>query len=185
MLMSAPIATRVWAIAGESPVVMISAPMRWGGVDSAGEVVGDRFVDVGYSGDVEDDDLGAVGAYCAQELLGQLVGSCVVKEADDGQDEQPFPDLHDRGGQFADRVLLLADDAFSLFDEADRDGVCDAVGGGLIGVEHFVQQVELVAVFLEQRPGEDVAVQEDDAYDLVGFHAAGDDSFGEVAGVVP
>ena len=94
--MSAPIATRVWAIAGESPVVMISAPMRWGGVDSAGEVVGDRFVDVGYSGDVEDDDLGAVGADSLQELLGQLMGACGVEQADDGQDEQEVR-LRDRG----------------------------------------------------------------------------------------
>ena len=108
-----------------------------------------------------------------------------VEQADDGQDEQPLSDLQHGGRQFADRVLLLADDALALLDEADRDGVGDAVRGGLVGVEHLVQQVEVVAVLLEQRSGEDIAEQQDDAHDLVGLHAAGDDPFGEVAGVAP
>jgi hypothetical protein len=146
-------------------------------------VVGDGFVDVGDAGDVDDDDFGAVGADAAQELVGELLGAWAVEDADDGEDEESFADLEYGGGQFADGVLLLADDAFALFDEADGDGVGDAVGGGFVGVEDAVEQVEVVAVFLEEGSGEDVAEEEDDADDFVGFDAAGDDAFGEVAGV--
>ena len=78
---------------------------------------------------------------------------------------------------------MLADDAFALFDEADGDGVGDAVGGGLVGVEDAVEQVEVVAVLLEEGSREDVAEEQDDADDFVGFDSAGDDAFGEVAGV--
>ena len=101
-----------------------------------------------------------------------------------GQDEQPLADLQHRGGQLAERVLLLADDPLALLDEADRDGVGDAVGGRLVGVQHPVEQVEVVAVLLEQRAGQHVAQQQDDADDLVGLDAARDDPLGQVAGVV-
>ena len=106
-----------------------------------------------------------------------------VEDADDGEDEESFADLEHGGGEFADGVLLLADDAFALFDEADGDGVGDAVGGGFVGVEDAVEQVEVVAVFFEEGSGEDVAEEQDDADDFVGFDSAGDDAFGEVAGV--
>jgi hypothetical protein len=108
-------------------------------------VVGDGFVDVGDAGDVDDDDFGAVGADAAQELVGELLGAWAVEDADDGEDEESFADLEYGGGQFADGVLLLADDAFALFDEADGDGVGDAVGGGFVGVEDAVEQVEVGA----------------------------------------
>jgi len=59
-------------------------------------------------------------------------------------------DLQHRRGQLADGLLLLADDALTLLDEAHRDGVGDPVGGRLVGVEHSVQQFEVGLVFLEQ-----------------------------------
>ena len=73
-------------------------------------MVGDGFVDVGDAGDVDDDDFGAVGADAAQELVGELLGAWAVEDADDGEDQQSFADLEYGGGEFADGVLLLADD---------------------------------------------------------------------------
>ena len=70
-------------------------------------------------------------------------------------------------GQLADRLLLLADDALALLDEADGHRVGDAVGRRLVGVEHPVQQLEVGLVLLEQRAGEHVAQQQHDADDLV------------------
>ena len=100
-----------------------------------------------------------------------------------GQDEQAFTDLEHRCGQFPDRVLLLADHPLPLFDEADRDRVGDAVGRRLVGVEHAVQQVEVVVVLREQRAGQHVAEEQHDADDLVGLDPAGDDPLGQVTGV--
>ena len=101
-----------------------------------------------------------------------------------GRISKPFADLQDRRRQLAQRVLLLADDAFALLDEADRDGVRDPVRRGLVGVENAVEQVEVVAVLLEQRPGQDVAQQQDDPDDLVGLDPPRDDPLGQVAGVM-
>ena len=81
--------------------------------------------------------LRAVGADAAQELLGELAGALAVEHADDRQDQQPLADLQHRRRELADRLLLLADDALALLDEADRHGVGDPVGGRLVGVEHL------------------------------------------------
>jgi len=80
--------------------------------------------------------------------------------------------------------LLLADDALAFLHEADGDGVGDPVGRGLVGVEHPVQQVEVRLILLEERPGQHVAQQQDDADDLIGLHATRNDAFGQVARVV-
>ena len=40
-------------------------------------------VDVGDAGDVDDHDLGPVGADAVQQLLGELPGPCGVQDADD------------------------------------------------------------------------------------------------------
>ena len=65
-----------------------------------------------------------------------------------------------------------------------RHGVRDPVRRRLVGVEHAVEQLEVVAVLLEERPGEDVAEQQDDPDHLVRLDAARDDPLGQVAGVV-
>jgi hypothetical protein len=79
--------------------------------------------------------------------------------------------------------LLLANDAFAFLHERHGHRVRDAVGGGLVGVQDTVEQLEIGLVLLEQRASQHVAQQEHDPDDLVGLHAAGDDPFGEVAGV--
>jgi hypothetical protein len=147
-------------------------------------MVGHRFVDVGNPRDVDDDHAGPVRADRPQELVGELVGPLLVEHSDDREDQQAFAHLQHRRGQLAQRVLLLADDPLALLDEAARHGVRDPVRRGLVGVEHAVEHLEVVAVLLEERPREDVAEQEDDADHLVRLDAAGDDPLGQVAGVV-
>src|SRR5258706_471625 len=102
------------------------------GVDRLHEVVRDRRVDGRDARDVDDDDLGAVGADAAEELLGELPGALRVDDADDGKDEEPVADLKDGRRQLADGFLLLADDALALLHEADGDRVRDSVRGGLV-----------------------------------------------------
>ena len=114
-----------------------------GCVDGLDQVVRDGLVDLRDAGDVDDHDLGAVGADPAEQLFGELLGALGVQDPDDGQDQQPFPDLQHRGGQFAQGVLLLPDDPFAFFDEADRDGVRDAVRGRFVGVQDAVEQREV------------------------------------------
>jgi hypothetical protein len=79
-----------------------------------------------------------------------LAGALAVEDADDRQDQQLLAHLQHRGGQLADRFLLLADDAFAFLDEADGHRVRNAVGRGFVGVEHPVEQVEIRLVLLEQ-----------------------------------
>jgi len=133
---------------------------------------------------MSDHDFGAVGADPAEQLFGELLGALGVQDPDDGQDQQAFPDLQDRGGQFAQGVLLLPDDPFAFFDEADRDGVRDAVRGGFIRVQNAVEQREVAAVLLKQGPGQHISQQQHDPDDLVGLNPPRDDPFGQVAGVV-
>ena len=83
-------------------------------LDRLHEVVRHRRVDRRHAGDVDHDDLGAVGADAAQQLLGELAGALPVEHADDRQDQQPLADLEDRRRELADRLLLLADDALAL-----------------------------------------------------------------------
>src|SRR6478609_226463 len=155
-----------------------------GRVDGLHQVVRDDLVDFRDAGDVHDDDLGAVGADAAEQLFGELLGALGVQDPDDGQYQESFPDLEHGGGQIAQGVLLLPDDPFAFLDEADRDGVRDAVGGGFVGVQDAVEQREVAVVFLEQGSGQHIPEQQDDPDDLVGFHAPRDDPFGQVAGVV-
>ena len=147
-------------------------------------MVGDGRVDRRHAGDVDHDHAGAVGADAAQQLLGELAGALAVEHADDREDQQPLADLQDRRGELADRLLLLADDALALLDEVHAHGVGDAVGGGLVGVEHLVEHLEVRLVLLEQRAREHVAQQQHDAEHLVGLDAARDDALGQVARVV-
>ena len=70
--------------------------------------------------------------------------SLLIEDADDGQDQDALADLEHRSGQLPDRVLLLADDSFSLPDEAHGHGVGDPVGGRLVGVQDPVQQLEVL-----------------------------------------
>ena len=152
-------------------------------VDGLHEVVGDGRVDLGDTGDVDHDDLGSVGADAAQQLVGELCRPLTVQDADDREDQQPLADLQHWRAELTDGVLLLADDPLALLDEADGDGVGDAVGGWLVHVQDPVQHREVVVVLEEQRPGQHVAQQQDDANDLVGLDAARDDPLGQVPGV--
>jgi len=113
-------------------------------------VIRHDLVDLRDAGDVHDHHLGTVGTNAAEELVGELPGALSVEDPDDGQDQQPFPDLEHRGGQFAQGVLLLADDPFAFLDEAHRDGVRDAIGGRFVGVQDAVEQGEIAVVLLEQ-----------------------------------
>ena len=100
-----------------------------------------------------------------------------------GRIKQPLPYLQDWCRQLKDRVLLLADHSLAFLDEAHGDRVRDPVGGRLIGVEDTVQELEVVVVLREERTGQDVTEQKDDAHDFVGLHASRDDPFGKIAGV--
>ena len=120
-----------------------------------------------------------------QQLLGELLGPVLVEHADDRQDQQPLAHLQHRGRQLQQRVLLLADDPFPLLDEADGHRVGDSVGCRLVGVEHVVEELEVMAVLLEERAGQHVPQQQDDPDHLVRLDAARDDPLGEVARVVP
>jgi hypothetical protein len=113
---STPMVTSVWAISGDRPVMITSAPI----------------------------------SRDASTVCTRWFGDLVVEHADDRQDQQPLGDLQHRGGQLADGVGLLPDDALPLLDEADRDRVGDPVRGRLVRVEHPVQQPEVVVVLLEQ-----------------------------------
>src|ERR1700674_817745 len=114
------------------------------------QVIGHRDVHRGHAGDVDDDDLGAVGANGPPELFGQLPRALRIDDADDRQDEQPLAHLQHRRRQLADRFLLLADDALALLHETDRHGIGDAVGRGLIGVQDAVELFKVGLVLGEQ-----------------------------------
>src|SRR5215218_1999511 len=105
------------------------------GVDGLDEVVRDRRVDRRDARDVDHDDLRAVRADAAQQLLRELARPLAVEDADDREDQEPLADLQHRRRELPDRLLLLADDALALLHEVDRQRVGDAVGGRLVGVE--------------------------------------------------
>jgi len=97
-----------------------------------------------------------VGADRTQQLLG---GPCrarwAVKHADDRQDQELLAHLQQRGVDSS----RMASCCWRMMrsrscTKTDAHGVGDAVGGGLVGVEHPVQQVEVGLVLLEQRPRE-------------------------------
>ena len=176
--------TSVWAISEDRPVMITPAP-----ISRDASTVCTRWLATGSSTSGTPvmsmtTTLARWVRIAAQQLVGQLLRPLGVEDADDRQDEQPFADLQHGGRELPQGVLLLADDPFALLDEADRDGVGDAVRGRLVGVEYPVEQVEVVAVLLEQGPGQHVAQQQDDADDLVGLDAPRDDPLGQVAGVV-
>ena len=137
LLRSTPMVTSVWAISGDRPVMMTLAPISREASTVCTRWLATVCVDVGRAGDVDDHDLGAVGADAGEQLLGELAGPLAVEHADDRQDQQPLAHRQHRGGQLPDGVLLLPDDPLALVDEADRDGVGDPVGGRLVGVEHL------------------------------------------------
>ena len=108
----------------------------------------------------------------AEQLIGELCSSLAIKNADDGQDQQPLADLQHGCGQLADRVLLLADDAFAFIDEANGNGVRDPVRCRFICVEDAVEHGEVVVILREERAREYVAEQQDDADDFVRLDAS-------------
>ena len=77
-------------------------------------------------------------------------------------------------------LLLLANDPLALFDETDAHRVGNAVGGRFVGIEHALQQFEVVAIFLEQRAGQHVAQEQHDLQHFARFHPARDDALRQV-----
>jgi hypothetical protein len=75
-----------------------------------------------------------------------------VNDADDRENEQPLAHLQYRSGQLSDRFLLLANDAFTLLDEAHCHRVRDAVRRWLVSVQNAVQFLEVCLIFRKQRP---------------------------------
>ena len=136
-----------------------------------------------HTGDVDDHDASTIGADAAQELLGELPRALWVDQADDGQDEQALANLEHGRGEFANRILLLADDSFALLHEAHRHGAGDGVRRGFVSVEQAREILGILMVFREQRAREHVTEQEHDADDLVRLDAAGDDALRQVLGV--
>ena len=91
------------------------------------------------TGDVNYDDLGAVGPNAPQQLFGQLPGTLGIDHTDDRQDEQALADLEHGRGEFPDGFLLLANDALALLDKAHGHRVRNAVRRRLIRVEDAVE----------------------------------------------
>ena len=134
-----------------------------------------------HAGDVDDDHLRAVRADSPEQLLRQLARALRVDHADDRENQQPFADLQHRGGEFADCLLLLADDALALLDESYGDCIRNSIGSGLVGVQDTVQLFEIGLILCEERTGQHVAQEQNDSNDFVRFHASGNDAFGKVA----
>jgi len=74
-------------------------------------------------------------------------------------------------GQFANRLLLLANDALALLYEADGHGVGYAIGGRLIRIQDAIEHREITLILCEQGTRQYVAQQQHDSHDLVGLHA--------------
>src|SRR4029077_7096678 len=79
--------------------------------------------------------------------------------------------------------LLPTNHTLTLFDETDSNGVCNAICGGFVGIEHAVEKGKIPAVLLEKRSGQDIAQQENNPKHLVCFDASVNDAAGQVSGV--
>ena len=60
------------------------------------QVIGHRRIHCRHARDVDHHHLGAIRAYAAQQLLGQLARSLRIDDTDDGQDQQPLAHLQYR-----------------------------------------------------------------------------------------
>src|SRR5438132_14032852 len=96
---------------------------------------------------------GAYEQYTPEPLLSVLARTMWSNHPNDRQDQQTLADLKDRGREFTNGLLLLADDPFTFLDKADRHRVGDTVGGRLIGIKDAVELPEIALVFGEQRAG--------------------------------
>ena len=76
-----------------------------------------------------------------------MAGALRIDNADDGKNQQPLANLQHWSGEFADRFLLLANNALALLHEADCHRVCNAVCRRLVGVKDAIQLLEIVLVF--------------------------------------
>ncbi len=143
-------------------------------------MVGNTCVHHRDTGDIDDHDLGTVCADAPEQLLSQLAGALGIHDADDWQDEQTLADLQHRRGEDSDGLLLLADDALALLDEADGHGDGDAVGSWLVCVQDAVQQREIRLIFRKQGARKNVAEQQDNPYHFACFHTSGNDALGQI-----
>ena len=146
-------------------------------------MVSDRNVHGGDTRDVDNDDLRAIGADAAKQLLRQLTSALRVNDADDRENEQAFANLQDWRREFANCFLLLTDDAFTFLNETDGDGVGDAVRGGFVGIENAIEFFKIGLVFGEEGASENVAEEQHDTDDFVSFNSARNNSFRKIAGV--
>jgi hypothetical protein len=119
-------------------------------------------------------------ARCVRMPVNNCSVSCLARSLSStpmiGRHQQSLTHRQHRRRQLPDGVLLLADDPFPLVDEADCHGVGDPVRRRLIRVEHSIEQREVALVLLEQRAGEDVTQQQNDADNLMRLNASRNDA---------
>src|SRR5690242_17303188 len=60
-------------------------------------------------------------------------------------------------------LVLAANHALALLDEADRHGIGNAIRGRFVSIEDPAEQFKVSVIFLEERASQDVAKQENDA----------------------
>src|SRR5260221_8964891 len=78
-----------------------------------------------HAGQVDDHDARTLAPDAGKQVAGEVPGAIGVDDPDQGQDQQARPGLEDRGGEFADRLLLAVDDLLPgsqvlVADRADR-----------------------------------------------------------------
>src|SRR5688572_12932345 len=78
--------------------------------DRLQQVLRDQGVHGGHAGDVDDGDGGAVVHDGLQQVLHHHLGARAVEGADEGQGQDALPQLHHRGGQLQQVLLLAVDD---------------------------------------------------------------------------
>jgi hypothetical protein len=74
------------------------------------QVLGDQRVHCGHPGDVDDRDRGSRVHDLLEEALHHHLGARAVESADEGDGEDPVPELHHGSGELDELFLLPADD---------------------------------------------------------------------------
>src|ERR1041384_6862169 len=80
-------------------------------------------------------------------------------------------------------LVLAANHALALLDEADRHGIGNAIRGRFVSIEDAAEQFKVSVIFLEERASQDVAKQENDAKHFMRLDAAVNDALGQVPSV--
>src|SRR3989338_10767910 len=120
------------------------------GFDSLHQVVCNIRVHRLNTGDVDNDNLGAICPDTPEQLLRELPGALRINDTDDREDEQTLANLQNGSRQFADRLLLLTNRPFTLLHEHYGYRIGNAVRSWLVGIQDPVQEGEVVLVFREK-----------------------------------